>query len=180
MSRVHSEHVRDESGLSLIELVVTIMLTTIVGVGLVMILVNMWTAQEGVTSVTQATNRGQLVSSTIERAVRNSAAFEVSPDGTTLRVRTTLGHSLTCQGFRLTGGAGQAQLQTSAGALGPEEEWTPWQEAGVVGQGAGPFFDRTAMSLTYAFDIGTESSPVRFTGEISARTPVPKESSPCW
>ena len=41
-------------------------------------------------SETEATNRGQLVSSAIERAVRNALAVEVS-GGDTLRVHTSLG-----------------------------------------------------------------------------------------
>lgn len=168
-------------GLSLIELIVVIMVTAILMIAVVTIFVNSWRTQEEVASVSQATNRGQLISSAIERAVRN--AVEVDPPassggGTVLRVRTSLPGSLECQGFFLTPGA--SHWTTSAGALSPTPSaWPQWTE-GVLQQGGTPFFVLTAEGvLKYSFDVATESAPVRFSGEVSPRS-LAEGSSPCW
>ncbi|QKJ19702.1 PilW family protein [Microbacterium hominis] len=175
----HSAHRdRDDAGLGLIELIVAIVVSGIVVGAIVMIFVNSWKTQEEVTSVSQATTRGQLIGSTIERAMRNAIEFEVSSGGTELRVRTTLDGSLRCQGFRLT--ADSARFTTSSGALtGDASAWPAWQ-TGIAARGTTAFFAAAGDTVTYTFDITTESAPVRFAGEASTRTPTTGVSSPCW
>lgn len=170
-----------EEGLSLIELIVVIVITGIVMGAVVMIFINSWRTQEEVVSVSEGTNRGQLVSSAIERAVRN--AIEVEPPtasggGTVLRVRTSLPGSLACQGFFLIDGG--SRWTTSAGALGSSPaSWPQWTD-GVVQQSGTPFLVLTSEGVVeYAFDIATESAPVRFNGEVSPRS-LAEGSSPCW
>ncbi len=68
-------------------------------VAIATIFVNSWRTQEQVTSVTQATNRGQVVGSTIERAMRNALYFDVTESGTVLRVRTSLDGEPEVSGF---------------------------------------------------------------------------------
>jgi type II secretory pathway pseudopilin PulG len=167
-------------GLSLIELIVVIVITGIVMGAVVTIFVNSWRTQEEVVSVSEATNRGQLVSSAVERAVRNSVAVDVgtASGGTVLRVKTTLGGELACQGFFLVDGG--SHWTTSLGALGATPSaWPEWTD-GVVQQGFTPFFVLTADGVVeYSFDVATESAPVRFNGEVSPRS-LPEGSSPCW
>lgn len=169
-----------DSGLSLIELIVVIVITGIVLGAVVTIFVNSWQTQEKVVSVSEATNRGQLVSSALERAVRNAVEVgdPASSGGTTLRIRTTLPGGLACQAFFV--GADGLHWTTSAGALGSTPSaWPEWVD-GVVQQGGTPFFVLTADGVVeYAFDVATDSAPVRFNGEVSPRS-LAEGSSPCW
>lgn len=167
-----------DEGVSLIELIVYVLLSSLVLIATSSILINSWLTQQTVTSVSEATNRGQSMGQTIERAMRNGLDFDVSADGTELRVRTSLGGSLTCQGFRLT--AGQARIAQSAGALpASSASWTIWQP-GVVQNGATDFFVAAGARVTYTFDLATESASVRFMGEASTRSAATGVSAPCW
>lgn len=169
--------VAKDRGLSLIEVIVAIVLTGILSGVIVMIFVNSWRTQEDVVSVSGATNTGQLVGSTIERAMRNALQYEVSPGGNVLTVRTSLEGELACQGFQFLGG--EAQISMSSGLLSPPSDWPQWQD-GIRQRGSIPFFTDTGDAVTYTFDIGTASAPVRFSGEAALRTPLTGESAPCW
>jgi prepilin-type N-terminal cleavage/methylation domain-containing protein len=169
----------NDDGLGLIELIVAIVVSGIVVAAIATIFVNSWRTQEQVTSVTQATNRGQVVGSTIERAMRNALYFDVTESGTVLRVRTSLDGSLKCQGFRITDTA--AQLTTHASVLASSNTtWATWQ-TGITQQGSTPYFARTtAGSLTYSFRMSTDASPVSFSGHAEPRSVQETGSGGCW
>lgn len=168
----------DDSGLSLIELIVAVVVSSFILAGIAMIFINSWNTQEDVTTTTEATSSGQLVSSTIERAVRN-ADYLVVQNGNVLLVRTTLGGSLTCQGFDLS--SGQARMSLSAGPI--SSHWDAWED-GVRADGSIPIFDNPSGSrrVSYTFELDTASAPVRFEGEATARVPLNSAvgGSPCW
>lgn len=177
----------DDGGLGLIEFIVAIVVSGIVIVAIGMIFINSWRAQEQVVSSTEATNRGQVVASMIERAMRNALDFEVRQAGVeatvgdSLYVRTSLTGSLHCQAFQLTEGAaptfGSVLLATSDSAL---PALSPW-ETGIAKQGTIAYFQRSAAgTLTYTFRIETDASPVSFTGDIAPRSTQESGSSPCW
>lgn len=171
----------DNSGLSLIELVVALLVSTIVLIGAATILANSWRTQGDVTSTTEATTRGQLMGSTIERAMRNAKDFIVSPsddNATELRVWTSLGGNKTCQAFQLA--TGEARIASSAGTLPDVSTWGDW-ELGVQQQGTTPFLQRTGNTVTYTFQLETDSAPVPISGQAKMRTiHDPGETSPCW
>jgi Tfp pilus assembly protein PilW len=162
-----------EAGVSLIELVVYVLLTVVVLGTVAMILSNSWTAQGNVVSETEATNRGQLISSALERAVRNAVAIDVS-GGSTLRVRTSLAGERECQGFALTGGA--ATMVSNSGPLGTS--WPVWQQ-GIAAIPGEPLLEQDGTAVTYAFHVTTDAAPVRFQGTVSARN-LTGVTSPCW
>lgn len=176
---MNAKHRGSDEGLSLIELVVAVLVSTVVVFGLATLLINSWTTQGKVTTVTQATNQGQFVGSTIERAMRNALSFDVTESGTVLRVRTSLGGQLKCQGFRITSAG--AQFVTNATALPfPNTGWASWQ-SGMAASGSSPFFSRTsAGALTYSFKITTESSPVTFSATVAPRSVQETGSDGCW
>ena len=149
------------------------MLLTLVLGGLAVILFNSWRTQENIVSETDATNRGQLVSSLIERAVRNGVAVDV-PDGNTLRVHTSLVGEQECQGFSFTGGI--ASMTMRSGALGTV--WPAWQD-GITAISGQPILEQDGGTVTYAFEIATTGAPVRFIGTVAPRNPT-GVSSPCW
>lgn len=163
-----------EAGLSLIELIMYVLIASVVLGAVTMILINSWRTQEDVLSQTEATNQGQLVSSAIERAVRNGLAVEVS-GGDTLRVHTTLSGERECQGMSLSGGA--ASLTMTSGALGTG--WPVWQ-SGIVAIPGEPLLEADGSNVSYAFQIDTSTAPVRFIGTVTARNGTGGASSPCW
>jgi Tfp pilus assembly protein PilW len=171
----------DETGLSLIELIVALLVSVIVVVAAVTILVNSWLTQEDVTSTTEATTRGQVMGSAIERAMRNAKDFTVAPtddNGTELRVWTSLGGDLTCQAFQLA--SGEARIVTTSGPLPAITGWGDWQD-GVGQQGVTPYFQRSGNTLAYSFELATDSAPVPISGQAKMRTiHDPGETSPCW
>ncbi|MFE4725373.1 hypothetical protein [Microbacterium sp. NPDC056736] len=167
--------VREDSdaGVTMIELIIYVVVVSLLLIAVATMLLNSWRTQEDVLTASQATNRGQLVSSTIERAVRNALALRVV--GTTLTVHTSLGAGQTCQGFDL---AGEAKMAMSAGAL--PAEWPSWDIdiASIPGE---VILEETETGKTvdYAFEIATATAPVRFVGTASARNAT-GVSSPCW
>jgi prepilin-type N-terminal cleavage/methylation domain-containing protein len=173
-AKVSTDH---ESGFSLIEIIVTIVVAGILSTAIVMIFVNSWRTQERVTSVTEATTRGQLVSSALERAMRNARAFVLSPEGDSLMVYTTL-EGKDCQGFSFEGGDLRfAQRETDLETV----EWPLWQDR-IEAVDGGDFLTPTATGVAYSFSISADGAPVRFSGEASFRTPQSGEVdvSTCW
>jgi type II secretory pathway pseudopilin PulG len=170
-----------ESGLSLVELIIVVMLVGIMGGAMAIILVNSWTAQNDVTTTTQATNRGQLIGQSIERAMRNAQQVNVSPDGTMLQVHTYQAGSKQCQAFWFTGGA--AYMTQNSGALPPAavNSWPNSWQSGVQAHGSTPFFTLTGNAVGYRFDISTNVAPVAFSGQAALRVlPMSGVSAPCW
>ena len=168
---------RDDAGISLIELIIYVLLSSIIVIATAMILINSINTQKDVTSVSEATNRGQAMGSTIERAMRNALAYEVTSENE-LRVRTSLGGSQQCQAFYLA--AGTARLAQAPGALPADSSsWTVWN-TGVKKNGSTPFFVEDGETVIYTFDIETDSAPVRFAGEVSTRSTTSGVTSPCW
>lgn len=177
---LQSSHDDGSAGLSLIEVIIYVLLSSVLLGAMATILINSWTTQKDVQAITEATTRGQLIGQSIERAMRNAQAFEVSTDGTLLRVDTRLDGVRRCQAFWMTGGA--AYLTTSATTL-PAATVTDWPEPwqlGVVQNATTRFFEQDGLTVTFTFDITTESAPVRFKGEAAMRTPATGGTTPCW
>lgn len=174
-------HDHRDAGLGLIELIVAIIVSGIVLAGIAAIFARSLQTQEEVVSVSEATTRGQLVASSIERAVRNGLYVQVSDGGTVLRVSTSLTGALKCQGFRVTSDAGgAAHFSASATTLGTSDTWPEWQP-GVVAQTGTPFFDEPSPGvIRYRFQLETDSAPVRFAGEVSPRSIQEGDSDSCW
>lgn len=172
---------RNDEGLSLIELIIALLVSTIILVGIATVLGNAWVAQADVTSTSQATTRGQLISSTVERAMRNAREFKVEGvDGGELWVWTSLDGARECQGFLLADGG--ARMTITAGMLPSPSTWPDWEQD--VAQHATPslrdFFVDHGDSIDYAFDILTDSAPVRFEGVAARRFNAAGGINPCW
>jgi len=177
-----------DEGLGLIELIVAILVSTIVLAGIAAVLVNSWLTQNDVLSTSEATNRGQLISAAIERAVRNAEWFEPDFTGTQLAVHTTFdtpaaNDPRTCQAFNL--GSGDAEMKSAPKDL-DLVDWGTWiddsmqaWDVEVKPSGSTPIFSQNGRTLVYMFEIDTESAPVRFQGEVTMRAPSMTAKSPC-
>lgn len=151
----------DDRGISLIELIVYIALSAVVATLVTSMLISSLKGQDQVTSVTQATTRGQTIAQAIERALRNATSVVISPDSKTLTVQTTLGEE--CQGFRLTSGK---QLQAALGA--GFHSWKPLADdvAAISGHVA---FGWDDGAVTYSLSFATDGSPVELRGSVVPR-----------
>lgn len=173
----------DDAGLSLIELIIVMLLTGILSSVVVMILVNSWNTQQDVTTTTAATNEGQVFASSIERAVRNAEAIEVTGD--VLQVRTRIGGVTDCRAFRFTpadADPAAAPLTDDAAFLATGAAPLSWAGAWIterVSPVGSSYFTLTAGTFTYGFQIATESAPVVFQGSITVRNAFTEGGSPC-
>lgn len=178
----------DERGLGLIELIVGVVVTSILLVGIGTILINAWITQGTVTTTSQATTRGQLIGSSIERAMRNAQDFDVLDDGSTLVVGVSLSGDITCRGFRVfTDGEGETSLMMISSDnmldITPEAAWPIWQ-TGVLqvvdGADTLPIFEKSGASdsIKYTFDINTDGAPVRFSSDAATR--ALGDTTSCW
>ncbi|MFC8683392.1 PilW family protein [Microbacterium ureisolvens] len=181
-------HTDGEEGLGLVELIVAIFVSTIVLVAMASILINSWLTQNDVLSTSEATTRGQVISSSIERAVRNALYFDTRAADTELWVHTSFDDPAsndprTCQAFGL--GGGEATLKSSPANLNAAS-WGTWIDDAdqswvvrVEQSGTTPIFVQSGRTLTYTFEIKTDSAPVHFQGEVTMRAPTMGAMSPC-
>lgn len=170
-----------EDGLTLIELIIYVVILGVIMTAIATIFSNTWLAQASVSSQTAATTRGDLVSTQIERAVRNATGLYVSADGSTVEVLTALSGSRQCQGFAMTAVGLQMTMSTSP-APSPSS-WPVWQSR-VSASGATPAFQLITgpgvSGVRYTFDATDDSAPVHFTGTVYTRQAVSGVVSPCW
>nr|WP_308491235.1 hypothetical protein [Microbacterium protaetiae] len=161
------------------ELIVYIVVLGIVMSVITMLFINTWKAQASVTSQTQATTRGQLVSSEIERAMRNAVDFKVLDSGATLEVNTSFTGDRQCQGFALTGAGLSMTISsnTTEPAIGT---WPVWQERVESVSGVPLFTELDTTGVAYAFDATSDSAPVRFTGDTYTRNQTLGTMGGCW
>ena len=174
---------REDAGFSLIELIIVVVIIGLLGLVIGTIFTNMWRAQEAVGLQTQATTRGQLVASEIERAMRNAIAFDVSADGSTLRVNSSFTGGRECQAFSLA--ADGAHMSVASAPAAPSG-WPIWQ-SDIAAISGSPFFSSDGDTVTYAFNAVSKAAdgsivaaPVRFTGKVFMRNAVEGTLSPCW
>lgn len=173
-----------DSGFSLVELIVVVVILGILGSLITIIFANTWRTQTNVTDQTQATTRGQLIASEIERAMRNAVAFEIEGGGTILKINTSLDNDHKCQGF--TFDAGKLRMTVAGWPATTPSTWPVWQEQ--VGQaGTTPYFvAKGSNGVAYTFDATaadptvTATSPVHFAGDAFMRNAAEGTMSPCW
>ena len=187
---------RDDSGFSLIELLVAMTLFAVVLTIVGNVIVSALTADRTVREITGSTTGGQLVVNVVEQTVRNSTALRVTTDvdgaSTFATVRTTAGGAARCHAFFFDTGAQAIFERTSAtaisaptpGALG--SEWTrisngivPWRD----GSGAvRPVFAATGTrGLTAHFTVNGASGPVSlFVTAVTGRAPLANVSPQCF
>lgn len=170
----------EDDGLSLIELIFYVVILGLITTGIAVVFFNTWKAQASISDQVDATERGQLVSSQIEKAMRNAVAYKITDpslalsltSGSTLVVATSMTGTNACMAFNLNGGTAQLTT-TSGGAVGPAP-WPTWQ-SGINAHptSAGtplPFFSQAGSDVAYSFDVTSANGPaVHFEGTVYLR-----------
>ncbi|KQP71017.1 hypothetical protein ASF40_04130 [Microbacterium sp. Leaf288] len=187
-----------EAGMGLIELVIAAIISLIVLGGIATILVNSWLTQSDVLSTSEATNRGQLVSSTLEKAMRNAVYFEIHGGGSEVWVRTTFDKDLNgdgvvddelhCQAFHIANGVAEMKSDNLDVASAAWSTWLDVTDYGafvvnVQAPSVGAFRQTpttgAGTTLFYSFSVATDSAPVKFAGEVSIRAGEAGDGG-CW
>lgn len=155
---------RDDEGLTMVELIIYMALSTMVATIIVFLFIGTLKAQDGVTGVTQASSRGQAISQGMDRAVRTAKAVDIYTDGSGNQVLVVWSRSTQpCQAWRVTpagalevaSGAGFAHWGTLADKVQP-----------ISGQS---YFGRDGTRVRYTFAMVTSGKPVEFEGAVAAR-----------
>ncbi|KRA23031.1 hypothetical protein ASD65_00305 [Microbacterium sp. Root61] len=165
----------DESGLTLIELVIYMTLAVVVGTIVVSMFIGTLKGQDQVTSTTQATTKGQLAATTIERAMRNATAFAIADGGKTLTVLTTLDKP--CQQFTLqrnaaasTGSRDVYDLFLYQGAKLPVGTW-PTASTGALTSGVVLVDADHHTSIPFVLDGKSLDYTLWFATDVKASAP---------
>lgn len=174
----------DQRGITMIELLVTLVLGTLVLSIVGGLLINSLQTQNTVRSAAEATNTGQLVLRSIDSGVRNASAVRVSESGRLLVARTTgaTAETWVCRAWYLdSAGNGTIYMTESATAAGIDtstasSSWTKLGSAVAVGI-ATPFTpasmpapDVTALTVSLKLDAG-DAADVSLTRVVAPRLP---------
>ena len=120
------------------------------------------TQLSAINPITTATTKGQVAVQAIDRAVRNSLDFTISPDGSTLEVLTTLGTP--CQAWRVKNGV----IEVSSQSGFHEDTFKPFVAGITLPAGRTAFFTQSAR-LEYGFAVATKGASVPLTGAVLPR-----------
>lgn len=180
----------EQSGLSLIELMVTTLLLGLVSAVIVGIMISLLTTQNTVSSVTSDTRSAQLVADSISTPVRNASSFDLRTVGTDDQLLIArVASSTTTITWRCTGwyySASEDRLYTtnqsgpistpSSGALA---SWLVLAE-GMTPLDGRPVFTENGAVLEVAYQIATgDTTPVAIQFRAARLTGL-EESSACF
>jgi len=186
----------DDSGFSLVELLISMTLFAVVLTIVGNVIVSALTADRTVREITGSTTGGQLVVNVVEQTVRNSTAISVTTDvdgvSTFATVRTTAGGPARCHGFFFDSEVGAVFERTSTtaipaptpGAVG--SEWTRISEGIVpIDDGSGtptPVFAAAGTrGLAVSFTVDGASGPASlFVTAVTGRAPLSNASPTCF
>lgn len=180
---------RSDSGTSLVELIVYMMLSVLV----LSIVVGIWTSGLSgvrlVRGLTDATNSGQLAAEAIQLGVRNSSGFDVStPSGQDqiLLMRVASGGtqiSWSCAAWYYSDAEKTIRTRTSTGRIAPPTaaELATWLviATGIVPADGARVFSRNGAQLDLDFTVSAgEPTPVIIKSSAFSRTTT-MEMAPC-
>lgn len=161
----------------MIELIIGMGIGAVVAVLAVYMLINTFTTQGTVTSVTAASTRAQTISEVIDKAVRTAAALQVTNGGTELDVERGDG---SCERFRVYDST--LQHRTGTGAWSDLSSYQPvdFEVQGVGTPTPSPYFSSPSPpAVSYSFRLADRSGAVDLVSVVAPRTAV-RSSSPCF
>lgn len=181
-----------DEGFTLIELLVYVSLFAIVLFIVAGFMISSLKAERDVSSGAEATNSGQLISTSVQAAVRNGSAVRATVDAAEnemLTVRTRgAAASFVCRAFYYSASNDAVYVKSSALAIAlptknPAGGWTLLGSRITPIGGAGVFSSTSDVSATMNFDIVAGSrGPVRIVTTVHTRdTRINAlETAPCF
>ncbi len=187
---------RDDSGFSLVELLVSMTLFAVVLTIVGNVIVSALTADRTVRELTGSTTGGQLVVNVVEETVRNSTAILVTTDvdgvSTFATVRTTAGGAARCHAFFFDSEAGAIFERTSATAIAAPTPGAVGSEWSRISEGIVPLDDGSGTPTPVFAADGTRGLAVNFTVDgasgpaslfvtaVTGRGPLSNASPSCF
>jgi len=186
----------DESGLTLVELLVTSLLFALVGGVIAAIFISTLKVQQTVTGVSTSANTAQSAAATIDASLRNASGYSLTASGSDqLLVARVAGAgstlSWTCKAFYYSASAGTIRM--SSGAVGTKitvpsasvlATWPVLSTAVSPRTGSTIFTDVDGVSLTTSYDVTGASKKVaiQFTSSrpIGVAATTLAESDKCY
>lgn len=176
MSRLRT----DDSGLSLVELIVYAALTAL----LMSVVATLFASGLGAEAQTRdrdaATGRAQLIMSSLQSSIRN--ASEVRVDGDVVRAVVATGASgWSCEGWAVSGDRLVHRSSSSALAL-PTSDAAGWAVLadGVEPRGTGPAFTLSGRTLSVELAVLAGDATVPASGEVLAQAKQSGTAKQCW
>lgn len=184
---------RDETGMSLTEVIVYIAVSVIVLGGLATVFASALSAQANTRDRNAATGTVAVAVNSLQASIRNSSAFEIS--GNTLRARVAVGDGTgwECRAWALSGGTLYYRAASSAFPTPADYEDAGWTSLakGVSGTLADPPaapsdpprpFLRNDPQLLYGFNVrvGEASTGVKLEGSAVPHATGTGSPTSCW
>jgi len=185
---------RDDSGITLVELLIYIMLAVVVFTIVGSILINSFRAQGQVRDGAQSASTAQLVAESVGQGVRNASALEVTTPGagtTMLRTRSIDGSSSGawyCQAWVWSGGELRTTRSSTAIPAPDAATLSTWTllASDVAAVGSTPIFsvgaDERSLNVSLTVANG-ETVPILIDSVMVAQQPIPatgKVTAPCF
>lgn len=181
----------DDRGFTIVELMVAMGLSVLVLVVAGSLLTSLSRTQRQVSTSTTVTSVGQVVTSSLTKAVRNSSAVQLTAPvaGDQLVRARTAGNaaSLTwqCEAWYFQASSQTLRYTSSSAAVASPsttdlKSWTLLASGVAPVTGAAIFgLNTSSFTLTYGFKVSDASSSQSFQSAVSSRTQV-AGSSPCF
>lgn len=185
---------RDDSGITLVELLIYIMLAVVVLTIVGAILINSFRAQAQVQDGAESASTAQLVAESVGQGVRNASALEVTNPtaySTMLRTRSIDGSasgSWYCQAWVWSAGELRTTRSSTAIAAPDAATLSTWTllASGVAAVGSTPIFsvggDERSLNVSLTVANG-ETVPILIDSVMVAQQPIPatgKVTAPCF
>ena len=188
---------KDERGLSLSELVVYVGLLAIVVVIAGSVFSTYFSGEKAVQDVTSATNRGQIVTTSLTNGIRSAATIQVLPVAldnsqfVTAKVGSAAATSTSwqCEAWYFTGN-GEVYHRTASSAIDvPDGDFTGW---GMLANGLQvpqtfvspvvtlPVGSSVELSLNFEVFVDGEFDGVKFSTKVANRAQNPGDALTCF
>lgn len=178
-----------DAGLTVVEVVVSMLLTLLVTSVLLSVFITASSSQAATKNRDVAAGTSGVATDSIQVNVRNSSAFTVSGNLLRVRVANVSGTGWSCQAWALTP-TGALVTKTSTSAIAVPTDYTGWATLanGVAGGlTAGKIFETGGTGggrLTYAFTVtsgtGSTAASVPVGGDVLPQAKGSGSPASCW
>lgn len=187
--------VRDDDGLSLIELIVVIVVSGLFAGLLTVLFINGWTTQERSVARDSATGQASVVKSTFSQALRNATAVRVSESGTRVDAvvaeidDSLAGWAWECRAWVLK----EESIRYSAGPNARSTDVSTWtilagrsserpfdRVAGSMGGAGFALIGSKGVQLAIDITVGDEPKTVSISDGMTAQAVATEGAIACW